>query len=154
MNSSQNFSDLVPNLPHPEIPGIMLSTLLTFFHLIFKHFYTIDIVDAKRAVQDYTHLEVTAPGSEPKLSKSKILVREKHILLGPTPIIQTQFTYFLSVILPHDFMIFYNGNSTLLTFVSVAFVSVLAMFYFRLAPLSLKSAVRRRIMVSQLFKLC
>lgn len=79
MNSSQNFSDLVPNLPHPEIPGIMLSTLLTFFHLIFKHFYTIDIVDAKRAVQDYTHLEVTAPGSEPKLSKSKILVREKHI---------------------------------------------------------------------------
>lgn len=102
MNSNQNFSDLAPNLPHPGVPDIMLSILLIVFHLIFKQFYKTDIIDAKKAVQDYAHLEVTAPGLKPKLSGCKILVGEKHILLGLTPITQAQFTYFLSVILPYD----------------------------------------------------
>ena len=53
------------------------------------------------------------PRFEPKLSKSKVLESEEHILLGTTSIIQIQFINFVSLPLQGDFLIF-NGNSYLL----------------------------------------
>lgn len=56
-----------------------------FFHLIFKHNYKVDVIDAEKTVRDDKHQAVTMVGSEPKLSKSKLPVsEEEHILLGRT----------------------------------------------------------------------
>ena len=52
-------------------------------------------------------------GFEPKLSKSKVLESEEHILLGTALIIQMQFINFVSFPLQCDFLIF-NGNFYLL----------------------------------------
>lgn len=48
-----------------------------------------DITDAKKAVQDYTYLKLIMPGLEPKLLKSKVIIIERHILLGPLSMIHT-----------------------------------------------------------------
>lgn len=67
-----------------EVPGIVLSTLVIFFHLIFKHIYKIDIIDDEKVVHDDMHQAVPIPVSETKLPKSKLLLSEENILLGCT----------------------------------------------------------------------